>query len=325
MVITTPKGKGVFPEDHPLYAGVLGFGGHESVQDLLRLGPDVVMICGSSMNDFSTNAWSSLLQPSRALIHIDIDASRFGRGYSADLCLLGHIHDVVGCMLGTHTDTALPTRATPPVKLTRQDPPRSERGLITSFEVMDTLNREAPANAVYTVDMGEHLAFSLHYTSIGPAARFMTCLGFGAMGSSIPVGIGWALGSKGRRVFIVCGDGGFQLSGSEINTAVQLGLDMTFVVLNDSRLNMCHFGMLDRYGVTNDFGTPEVDFAAVAAASGARGSVVRTVEQLRAALRDTGRGPLLLDVRVDPEVRLQGSQRTSALRQFTDNAETVVA
>src|SRR5262249_43283325 len=60
-VAVSPKGKGVFPEDHPLYLGVFGFGGHDSVVEYLQGGVDVLFVCGSRLNDFSTNAWSPLL------------------------------------------------------------------------------------------------------------------------------------------------------------------------------------------------------------------------------------------------------------------------
>ncbi len=322
-VCTTPKGKGVFPEDHPLYLGILGFGGHESVISYLQTKPDVGIICGAGLNDFSTNAWSPLLQPTRALIHIDLDANKFGKNYAADLCLLGPLSSVINCMLA---DAPPPAQASAlgPRLLQRQDPPRSSTGQLTTVDVMRALNEMAPRNAIFTVDMGEHLAFALHYLTVGAEADFMTCLGFGAMGSSIPVGLGFALGAQKdqRRVYVICGDGGFNLAGSELSTAVYWKAPITFVVLNDSRLNMCHFGMLDRYGHTNDFATPQIDFAAVAHACGAAGRIVNNIDDLQAALKTPGNhGPEVLDVRIDPEVRLGGSQRTSALRQFSETPE----
>jgi acetolactate synthase-1/2/3 large subunit len=166
--------------------------------------------------------------------------------------------------------------------------------------------------------MGEHLSVALHCLEVKAPGDFITCLGFGAMGSGVGVPIGYQLGSPNRRAFAVVGDYGFLMHGTELATAVELGLKITFVVINDSRLNMCHHGMLDRYQATPDFTMQTVDFAAFAQSLGARGERIETPEALTKALTAPVDGPLVLDVRVDPDVRLGGSQRNAALRQFTE-------
>jgi acetolactate synthase-1/2/3 large subunit len=190
---------------------------------------------------------------------------------------------------------------------------------LSALDVMDSLNELAPRDAIYVCDLGEHLAFALHCLRITEGRDFISCLGFGAMGSSIPTGIGIALGSADRRVFVICGDGGFNLSGSELATAAQLNASVTVVLLNDSRLNMCHHGMLDTYGRTNDFHTQTIDFSKIGAAYGVDSEVVHTREELAKALKKPVSGPRLLDLRVDAEVRVGRSQRTATLQQFMDS------
>ncbi len=316
-VTVTPKGKSVFPEDHPLYLGVLGFGGHESVLTYLKDGPDVVLICGAGMNDFSTNAWTPLLVPSHKLIHIDLDANKFGRNYHADLCLLGPMEEVIALMMAgcdrRGTPKELPAIARQPYEIIPGRP-------LHTATVIEALNELVPKHSIFVADMGEHLAFALHHLRVRKEGDFVTCLGFGAMGTSIPVGIGLGLGAKaiGRRTYVICGDGGMLLSGLEIATAAQWRAAVTFVVMNDARLNMCHHGMLAHHGIVNDFSTQVVDFAAIAQACGATGRIVKTRAELTAALRTPAADVELLDVHVDPEVHLGGSQRIAALRQFTE-------
>src|SRR5262249_9443693 len=98
-VAVSPKGKGVFPEDHPLYLGVFGFGGHESVVEHLIAGVDVLFVCASGLNDFSTNAWSPLLKGTQAFIQNDIDAAQLGKNYPIDLGLLGPADVILERML----------------------------------------------------------------------------------------------------------------------------------------------------------------------------------------------------------------------------------
>jgi acetolactate synthase-1/2/3 large subunit len=312
-VVVTPKGKGVFPDDHPLHLGGIGFGGHESAIAYLRAGIDVVVVCGSSLDDFATSSWSSLLQPTEAFVHIDRDPACFGRAFRTDLCVLGELEPVIDLML---VGAELPHARSQP-RITYSTPINS--GPFSTFDVMQTLNELAPRDAIFTCDMGEHLAFALHYLRIRPPAEFVTFLGFGAMGSSIPVGIGMALGAKHRRVFVICGDGGFNLAGSELATCVALRAPVTIVLLNDSRLNMCHHGMVDLYGTSNDFSTQTIDFAAIARAYGVAAETICTTSELERALGRPLDGPQLFDLRIDPNVRLGGSQRTAALRQFTEN------
>lgn len=171
---------------------------------------------------------------------------------------------------------------------------------------------------MFTADMGEHLAFALHSLRVRAGGDFITCLGFGSMGSGICAAIGLGLGAPSRRTFAICGDGGFLMYGAELSTAVQLGVGTTFVIINDSRFNMVHHGMRDLYGLTPDFSLQPVDFAKAARAVGAEGLAIRTREELIEAVRAPRHGPLVLDVRVDPDARLGGSQRNAALRQFKE-------
>jgi acetolactate synthase I/II/III large subunit len=318
-VCVTTKGKGVFPEDHPLYLGLVGFGGHESVSAYLEEGVDVLLVVGSGLNDFTTNAWTPLLQASRAFIQIDIDSGQLGRNYPIDIGLLGPVDAVLARMLEHRgSDRRRTPKITPP-GIRYEPPPSIPRTRLTTADVVFAMNERCPKDAFFTADMGEHLSVALHYLQVREEGDFLTCLGFGSMGSGIVSAMGWQLGSPNRRAYAICGDGGFLMYGNELATCVQHEIACTFVVINDSRLNMVHHGMMDLFGKAPDFSTQTIDFAAMAQSFGADGMVVRTKKELAAALETTPRGPLVLDVRVDPEARLAGSQRVAALRQFKGN------
>jgi len=316
-VVVSTKAKGVFPEDHPLYLGIFGFGGHESVSDYLRDGVDVLLVCGAGLNDFSTNAWSPLLKGERAFIQIDIDAARIGRNYPVTLGLLGPGDAVIGRMLEHAPDSRTP-RGAPTAGMRVEPYATAASGALSTIDVVRAMNVHCPGDAVYTADMGEHLAVALHYLRVGEAADFITCLGLGSMGSGICSAIGYQMGVGSRRTYAICGDGGFLMFGSEFATAVQHDVPVTFVIINDSRLNMVHHGMRDLYGSTPDFSTQLIDFARLAQSMGGEGIVIRTHDELNDALRAIPTRARVLDVRVDPEVRLMGSQRNAALRQFKE-------
>jgi acetolactate synthase-1/2/3 large subunit len=315
-VCVTTKGKGVFPEDHPLYLGVTGFGGHDSVGHYLEKGVDVLLAIGSGLNDFSTNAWTPLLRAGRAFIQIDIDSAQLGKNYAIDLGLVGPADRVIGRMLEHRHEGRTPTVTASPIPVDIQPVRPSPTGRLTTVDVVLAMNRLCPADAIFTADMGDHLGIALHYLKVGEHADFLTCLGFGSMGSGINAAIGYQLGAMQRRTYAICGDGGFLMYGSELATAVQYALPTTFLVMNDSRLNMVHHGMRAQFGRAPDFSTQLVDFAGIARSMGAEGRIVDTRESLEAGLRDRRNGPLLLDVRIDPDVGLEGNQRVAALKQF---------
>lgn len=87
-VVTSPKGKSVFPEDHPLSLGVFGLGGHARADRYLE-GDDVILVVGSSLNEFASSAWSARLRADTAFIQIDVDAAEIGKNYPVGVALLG--------------------------------------------------------------------------------------------------------------------------------------------------------------------------------------------------------------------------------------------
>jgi acetolactate synthase-1/2/3 large subunit len=315
-VAVTTKGKGVFPEDHPLYLGIFGFGGHESVVEYLKDGVDVMLICGSGLNDIATNAWSPLLKPARALIQVDIDAGQLGKNYPIDLGLVGPIDGVLARMLEHRAGKTLGHRVRWDGPTYQPDSP-SPHGMTTA-EVVKVLNEACPADAVFTADIGEHLGPALHYLRVREGGDFLACIGFSSMGSGLCAAIGYQLGLSRRRTYAICGDGGFLMYGAELATAVQHHVPTTFVIINDSRLNMVHHGMRDLFGATPDFSTQVIDFSEHARAVGATGYLIRTPRELADAIRAPSDGPVVLDVRVDPDARLPKSARNAALRQFTE-------
>jgi acetolactate synthase-1/2/3 large subunit len=318
-VAVTTKGKGVFPEDHPLYLGVYGFGGHDSVTRHLSDDVDVLLACGTSLNDLATNAWSPLLKGTRAFIQVDIDAAEIGKNFSIDIGLLGPIDAVLARMLEHRRQRTHPHAVSWPGP-TYQTVERSPRGALTTVEVVQLLNEVCPSDSVFATDIGEHMSVMVHFLRVREGGDFLFNLGFGSMGSGICTGIGYQAGAPERRTFVVCGDGGFMMYGSELATAVQYGINVTFVIINDARMNMVHHGIRDIFGRSPDFSSQMVDFAGLARSIGAVGRLINTRAELTEALISRADGPLVLDVHVDPEIRMLGSQRVAALKQFREGA-----
>jgi acetolactate synthase-1/2/3 large subunit len=316
-VITSPKAKGVVPEDAPWCLGVFGYGGHPSALEWLQQQPpDVVLAIGCGLNEVSTNSWSRLVQGTEAFIQIDLDPDQFGRNYRTDVALQGDARAVARALL----ERAREVDRTPPgggTTVLEPDRIRSDRVPLAPARVLTVLQQEMPADTIYTADIGEHLLFAVHYLRICRPDQFIASLSLGSMGSGIGAAMGAKLAAPERSVVAICGDYGWQMYGMDLNTCVQENLGVVFAVMNDHRMRMVEAGIERIYGRGLAMDGPVVDFAAAARAHGAHGALVRTTDDLREALASRApEVPLVLDVRIDPSASFPMNARVTEISNF---------
>jgi acetolactate synthase I/II/III large subunit len=304
-VITTPKGKGVFPEDHPLSLGVFGIGGHPSTAAWLGHGTDVLLAVGTSLGELQTDGWSSLLKPRRAFVHVDIDAAAIGRAYSVSLGIAAP----ADLFFRKMTERLPQAEARSFGGIRRHGRvealPESPDGRIAPPRALWEIQQVLPRDTIYTNDAGEHSVFSTHYLLTTEPDAFVLMNGLGSMGSSIGAAIGAQLARPDRTVAAICGDGCFAMNAFEIATAVSARLPVIVFVMNDERLAMVEMGHRAVYGRAPSYPTTPMDVFHVAAALGADALVARHAGDILAAadaLRAPRDRPLVVDVRIDPSV-----------------------
>jgi acetolactate synthase-1/2/3 large subunit len=316
-VATTPKAKGVFPESHPLSLGVFGFGGHPSAAAYLEPGADVILAVGTSLGDVATDGWSPLLQATEHLIQIDADALQIGRSYEVSVGLVGPAELILERLA-----TLVAPLARGPVchgVRTHLDPELSKIGeanRIAAPRALWEIQRAMPTSTLFTCDIGQHLLFALHYLKIDDPLAWTVMTGLASMGSAIGAAIGIQIAEPNRPVAAICGDGGFAMSFADIATAAHERLPIAVFVLNDGRYGMVENGHRALYARTPDYGLNELDVATVARGAGARAMVVEQPDQLdpaalAEALRD---GPVVVDLRIDPTVKLPRNKRFESLK-----------
>lgn len=313
-VATTPKGKGTFPEDHPLALGVLGLGGHPSAMDYLKSGIDVVIAIGTSLGDMATNGFAPQLQ-APALVHVDIDARQLGKSYSPTHAIVASASDFLGGLAERRTGSE-PRLRLHAGGVVRQHLASSTReNLIAPQDALDELQSFLPDDTIYTVDSGEHFVFAVHYLRLSHPDSFIVMTGLGSMGQSIGAAIGAQLAHPSRSVAAICGDGCFAMNAFEIATAVAERLPIRVFVFNDQRLNMVEKGHQTVYGRRPEYPTAPMDVCAIAAGLGASTLRVDSVGQLVAArdvLMNTP-GPIVVDVRIDDEIVVPKQDRIAQI------------
>jgi acetolactate synthase I/II/III large subunit len=315
-VATTPKAKGVFPEAHPLALGVLGLGGHRSSMRYLEAGVDVVVAVGTSLGDMATNGFSPHLQAPRALVHVDIDARQIGRSYAPTHSIVASASEFLGGLaerLGE--ETTLRLRALPGgvERHVLESSARPDR--IASHDAIVEIQAALPRNTLFTVDSGEHFLFAAHYLECNLPDAFLVMTGLGSMGQSIGAAIGAQLAHPGRMIAAICGDGCFAMNAFEVATAVAEQLPIRVFVFNDERLGMVENGHQTVYGRRPSYPTTPLDVCTIARGLGASALRVGRIGQIAAArnLICDARGPVVVDVRIDPAIALPKLDRVAAM------------
>jgi acetolactate synthase-1/2/3 large subunit len=167
------------------------------------------------------------------------------------------------------------------------------------------------------------MLFALHYLTAHGPDSFDIQLGLGSMGSGICSAIGLAMGDPSRRVVCVCGDGGMQMAGMEALVAVREKLPVVFAVFNDARYNMVFHGERAQGRREAKWDSPWIDFALWARSMGIAGLRINHPGEITAARLDlltTRKLPIVLDIRIDPDVRLKGAGRVERLQQMSSGS-----
>ena len=172
----------------------------------------------------------------------------------------------------------------------------------TPFELMEAVAEAGPEDPVATVDAGAHFLVIMPFWEVNRPLDLLISNGLATMGFALPAAMGAALARPGRPVLCLTGDGGMSMTLAELETVARLDLDITVVVFNDSALSLIAIkrGAEAPEGV-NAVNYGPIDFAAAARALGMEGRTAKSPDGMRRALA-SGRGPRLIDARIDPGV-----------------------
>lgn len=320
-VLTTPSGRGIYPEDGPLALGQTGLyfsrEGKAWYDDA-----DLLIVAGSRLEAFSTNSWAFYPRATR-MIRIDADANALGLNWRADV-------DLVADAALALADIDAELRQRGYVPQTQRVDQIAEAGRKFKQEVLDEATTTATpirtpqlleaVNRIFghdTILMKENGATDL-WSYYWPYYRVLDvgdCVAMGeqtAMGMGIIGAIGAKLARPDKQVICFCGDGAMQMSLAELSTAAENRCGVTWIVLNNQAFGWVQYGqVLNGKPLIGTGFDVHSDFVAIAQAQGCRGFKVTEPSQVDAAIAEAkalnAQGvPVLIDAYIAKHDYYQG-------------------
>ncbi|GAB1542214.1 acetolactate synthase large subunit [Scytonema sp. NUACC21] len=323
-VMCSPRGKGIFPEDHPQFVGVTGFAGHESVLRYMQeYCPLRTLVLGTRLGEL-TSFWNAAMIPKGGFVHVDIDPEVPGTAYPSveTFAIQSDVKMFVKALLKHFPNCRSQSKLQSLPRPYRMVMNPSTSGPVRPEVLMNVIQRVIVegSDAVVMTEAGNSLAWGNYMLRFTKPGRYRVSPGFGSLGHFVTGVVGAALAYQGKAVAIV-GDGAM-LMNSEVSTAVKYQIPAVWIVLNDGRYNMCDQGMalLGLKGV--DAEIPQADFVKIACGMGANGIRVEKESNVRAALEKAiaATEPFVVDVVIAPTQPVPiGSRIESLIKQGATN------
>jgi acetolactate synthase-1/2/3 large subunit len=234
-VVLTPMAKGMFPENHPLYTGVLFHALSNHVAKIYREA-DLVIGIGYDPIEINYEDW----MPQVPLIHLDtVPADINKKEYPEVIDLTGDLNELLQVCLTFETKTKswdqnvlVELKAGLFRKLT---PCKDSFGPLA---VVHELRKALPDNGILTVDVGAHLHLIGQMWQTPSPEKLLMTNGWSSMGFAIPAALAAKLCNPELPVVAIMGDGGFLMAVGELATAKRLNLKIVFVVIYDNSLSL---------------------------------------------------------------------------------------
>jgi acetolactate synthase I/II/III large subunit len=245
-VASTLLGLGAFPTYHPLSLGMMGMHGESWVNNAIQQA-DLLLAFGMRFDDRVTGNLAHYA-PNAKKIHIEIDPSEINKNVKADVALIGDLRETLELLLPLlpkKTDTSWigEVNAMKGDAAVRDIINLPDNGHLYAAHVINDIWREAHAagradRTIIVTDVGQHQMWEAQYYKHDAPRSLITSGGLGTMGFALPAAIGAKVACPDKDVWVIAGDGGFQMTAAELSTIVQEGLAINIAVINNGFLGM---------------------------------------------------------------------------------------
>ncbi len=306
-VSPTLLGLGGFPASHPLNLGMMGMHGEAWVNQAIQ-SADLLIACGMRFDDRVTGNLNTYARGARK-IHIEIDPSEINKNVKVDVGIVGDLRQTLERLLpqveaGDRAAWIAHIEGLKGESAVRDIQSLPDSGRLFAAHVINDLWHLTEGDALVVTDVGQHQMWEAQYYKHEHPRKLITSGGLGTMGFALPAAMGAKLACPDEEVWVIAGDGGFQMTAAELCTCAQEKLKLNIAIINNGYLGMVRqwqqFFYDGRYAATPLLNP---DFVKLAEAHGlcglrveSRVEVARAVEKAR---QDTG--TVVIDFRVEQE------------------------
>ena len=288
-VTTTLLGLGAFPENHDLSLGMLGMHGTVPA-NYATDEADLVIAAGIRFDDRIAGNPSKFCEHAK-IIHIDIDPAEIDKNKKADVPIVGDLKNVLS-EINKELEPQDHKEWTDKVKEWKKEYPLAHRDVgkdkLLPQEVLKAINDILDGDTIVVTDVGQHQMWAAQYMTYKNANSIVTSGGAGTMGFGVPAAIGAQVGARDKKVVLIVGDGGFQMTLEEIMMIRQYNLPVKIVIINNSFLGMVRQWQElfkdRRYSFVDLECNP--DFVKIADAYGIKSERLKTKADLENKLKD---------------------------------------
>jgi tartronate-semialdehyde synthase len=327
-VQVTLMGKGAFPENHELFAGMAGIQTQTRWGNQAFLESDVVLAIGARFGDRHTGDLA-VYRGDRTFIHVDIEPTQIGKVFEPDLGIVGHARPTLTALTAAARSlvphgSAWPSRvASLRSSLPRRDdfddvpikPPRVYR----------EINEHYGEDTTFVTAIGLYQIWSGQFQHTYLPRRYLVCGQAGPLGWEVPAAMGVKCAFPDRRVVAVAGDYSFQFLMEEIAVAAQYEIPFVIVMVNNEYLGLIRQSELSyemNYAVDLHYGEGGIDHVKLMEAFGCPARRVEQPNEIRAALAwadDESERlslPVLVEIMVEREANAAMGQSLDAIKEF---------
>ena len=306
-VALTLLGLGAFPASHQLNLGMMGMHGEAWVNTMIQEA-DLLIALGMRFDDRVTGNLKNYARNAKK-IHVEIDPAEINKNVRVDVALVGDLKEVLRELLAElepcqHRSWLEYLRKLKGDSSVRDIQNLPDNGHLYAAHVINDLWRATEGKALVVSDVGQHQMWEAQYYHHETPRSLITSGGLGTMGFALPAAIGTKVARPEAEVWVVVGDGGFQMTMPEMATIVQENLKVNIAIINNGYLGMVRQWQEFFYD-RNYESTPLLnpDFVKLAEAFGIRSMAVKQRAEVASSIEAARRhdGPVLIDFQVEQE------------------------